>query len=137
MVDLDACGTAYFSREDQDVILEHAEKTTLRELFEKFAEFRNEMWKIREIPLELKKYFLEHYSPPDAAAAAVIIDPSICSYVDKYVTVDCNGVLTAGQTVVDWFGFTGSPNMHVVRSLDRERYVKLFLDCLDSYREVQ
>ena len=137
MVDLDACATAYLTLSDQDEVLEHAKKTSIGALFENFAEFRKEMMKYRKMPAELIKYFLEHYSPPDAAAAAVIIDPSICEYVDKYVTVDCNGVLTAGQTVVDWFGFTGSPNMHVVRRLDRERYVKLYLDCLDSYREVQ
>ena len=137
MVDLDACGTAYLTRDEQAEMARRIRGTTLEPLFDSLIRYRDKMFERWPGPKEILQQFMDHYVAYDAAAAAVIIDPSICDYVDKYVSVDCNGVLTAGQTVVDWFGFTGSPNLHVVRKLDRERYVKLFLDCIDSYREVQ
>ena len=133
MVGLECCYTGYLDRNDKQKVIDTAKKTSVGDLIEAFARFDEENianWSVSE---ELKKNFYEHKVLCDAIAAAVCIDENIAKYMDLNVIVDVDGKLTMGQTVVDWFGFSGKPNVHVAMSVDRERFVNMYLDCIRSY----
>jgi inosine-uridine nucleoside N-ribohydrolase len=72
-------------------------------------------------------------SPPDPAAMAVAIDPSVAQGKDYHVVIETRGEHTRGMTVVDrrrWGHKDSEPNVHVVEEIDTERYRKLSLDTL-------
>lgn len=59
----------------------------------------------------------------DSAAVAAVVDPSLFTTEKYFVDVDNTGRLTAGQTVVDFEGKTGSqPNVDVALSIDVTRF---------------
>jgi inosine-uridine nucleoside N-ribohydrolase len=64
---------------------------------------------------------------------AVIIDESIGQYVEKYAFCDCVGEMTTGQTVIDWLGFAPFKNVKIPVAMDREKFVKMYFDCVKSY----
>ncbi|MBQ8995422.1 MAG: nucleoside hydrolase, partial [Oscillospiraceae bacterium] len=134
LVDLDCCYTAYLDKEDQKTVLETVKSTSIADLIEGFARFEEENLAALARSDELLEQFSNRYVMCDPTAAAICIDPSIAETVDKHVIVDVDGKLTIGQTVVDWFGFTGRPNVHLARRVDRKRFVELYLNCLRSYR---
>ncbi len=133
VVDLDCCYTGYLDLQDQAAALEIARGTSLRELMEGIVSFEEENLENWAATEELKQQFRNQAVFCDAVAAAVLIRPEIAVCTDQYATVDVDGAKTIGQTVVDWFGFLGQPNIHLARSVDRDAYVKLYLDCLRSY----
>jgi inosine-uridine nucleoside N-ribohydrolase len=73
-------------------------------------------------------------TPPDLAALAVALDPTLAVSELLNVNVETGGVHTRGMTVVDRRPFRGvfrpapEPNMHVVWTIDETRYRKLVLD---------
>jgi len=73
-------------------------------------------------------------TPPDLAAMAVALDPSLAVTEMLNVTVETAGVHTRGMTVVDRRPFRGvfrpapEPNINVVWTIDEVRYRKLVLD---------
>jgi inosine-uridine nucleoside N-ribohydrolase len=72
-------------------------------------------------------------TPPDPAAMAVAIDPTVAQGQDYYVAIETRGEHTRGMTVVDrrrWGPRENEPNVHVVEEMDTERYRKLTLETL-------
>ncbi|MEI7844879.1 MAG: nucleoside hydrolase [Chloroflexota bacterium] len=83
-----------------------------------------------------KKYLGPNYpaTPPDLAAVAVALDPSLAEGEMLNVTVETTGLRTRGMTVVDRRPFRGvfrpapEPNMKVIWKIDEARYRKMVLD---------
>lgn len=75
-------------------------------------------------------------TPPDLAAMAVAIDPSIAQSERYAVSVESRGEYTRGMTVIDrrWYARllpdAPVPNMEVVLSIDNSCYRRLLLDTL-------
>jgi purine nucleosidase len=78
--------------------------------------------------------FLQQLSPvsgyllPDPLAMAVALEPEVVRRsAQQYVTVELQGALTRGQTVIDYSGRTGHPpNVTIVTELDIDRVHALF-----------
>ena len=135
MVGLDCCVNTYLDEKDKKDVVEAAQGTSVCDVIEDFDRFEDESidnWPITE---DKKAYYRSHKVMCDAVAAAVCIDPGIAVLSDKHVIVDVDGKMTIGQTVVDWFGFSGAPNLHLAMSVDRERFVNMYLECIRSYKE--
>jgi len=75
----------------------------------------------------------DHHITCDGAAAALLIDPDMGQYVDKYVFCDCVGEMTTGQTVIDWLGFAPFKNVKLPLVIDRDKFASLHLQCAGSY----
>ncbi len=76
-------------------------------------------------------------SPPDLAAMAVMIDPTLAQLESYYVAVELKGEHTRGMTVVDrrWYrAMAGAPadNVQVAMTMDNDRYRKLVVDILSA-----
>ncbi|MEI6289271.1 MAG: nucleoside hydrolase [Chloroflexota bacterium] len=75
-------------------------------------------------------------TPPDLAALAVALDPTLGTGEMLNVNVETAGTLTRGMTVVDRRPFRGvyrpapEPNMKVIWTIDEDRYRKLVLDTM-------
>jgi len=74
-------------------------------------------------------------TPPDLAAMAIAIDPSIAELTPYYVVVETAGTHTRGMTLADWrrYSFTGElhePNVTVTTAIDNDRYRDLVLSTL-------
>ena len=74
---------------------------------------------------------------PDPLAMALAIDESLIIKSErKAVTVECQGSLTRGQSIVDWNGILGkSPNVEIVLDIDRRRYIEMIKQSLQSAEE--
>ncbi|WP_291799518.1 nucleoside hydrolase [Cellulomonas sp.] len=70
---------------------------------------------------------IDGFDLPDPVTMAVAIDPTIAVRVDhRHVSIETTGAHTTGMTVVDNLGVTGrAPDVHVVRSVDRDRFIGL------------
>lgn len=62
------------------------------------------------------------YLLPDPLAMAIALDPGLITAGEHlYVTMELQGRLTRGQTVIDYLGTSGrDPNVHVVTGVDTE-----------------
>jgi len=70
----------------------------------------------------------------DPFAVACAIDPSLAGMESYYVEIETTGPLTLGKSVADVLNVTGKkPNARVAMTLDRERFVKLFMDLMSTY----
>jgi purine nucleosidase len=59
----------------------------------------------------------------DPCAVAIALDPSIATYEDAFVAVECDGRWTRGATVIDPYGRLGQePNARVPLELDVDRF---------------
>jgi inosine-uridine nucleoside N-ribohydrolase len=62
---------------------------------------------------------------------AIALDPLIATEVRRlHVAVETMGVLTRGETVVDYRGTSEAPNADVVIGASRERFFALLRDAL-------
>jgi len=70
----------------------------------------------------------------DPLAVAVALDPTLVSFEPLHVEVECEGALTRGMAVADRRPLLTArkppANCRVVRSVDLERFLSLFLDRL-------
>ncbi len=133
MVDLDTCHTCYFDAADRDRIRTLPESNRIAGLMRRIIEFREESlsrWKFSE---EKKRIMSERMISCDAVAAAVCIDPTMAEMKPRHVFCECRGSLADGQTVVDWLGRFGEPNVNLCTSVDRDRFTELFFDCVDKF----
>ncbi len=132
MVDLTSCKSTYLTYEECDKILELGDKNAFGPLA---AAIINSEKAFRANPENNKNTIFanDRHAVIDGAAGAVMIDPTLGQYVDKFVTCDVVGELTTGQTIIDWLGFAPFKNVHLTLGLDRERFVKLYFECLKSY----
>ncbi len=74
-------------------------------------------------------------APPihDAVAVAAVVEPAILQTRSMRVDVECEGVLTRGETVCDVYGVTGgSPNAEVAVGLDREAFFEILFRSLEE-----
>ncbi len=69
---------------------------------------------------------------PDPLAVAIAMDESLIQKSErKAVTVECQGSLTRGQSIVDWNGILGKkPNAEIVLEIDQRRYVEMLKQSL-------
>ena len=73
--------------------------------------------------------------PPvhDPVALAIIIDMTVAKLVSAPVSVELNGELTRGATVVDLHGTTGQrANVDVAMELDVEKFWDMLIDAIDA-----
>ena len=73
--------------------------------------------------------------PPvhDPVALAIIIDMTVAKLVSAPVSVELNGELTRGATVVDLHGTTGQKaNVDVAMELDVEKFWDMLIDAIDA-----
>lgn len=70
----------------------------------------------------------------DPFALACVIDPSLAGMEAYHVEIETEGALTLGKSVVDVLKVTGKePNAQVAMTLDRERFVALFMELMKTY----
>ncbi|MCB9456880.1 MAG: nucleoside hydrolase [Anaerolineaceae bacterium] len=90
----------------------------------------------RDISLEtvtyLKSLGIPGYLLPDPLAMAIAVEPDIALEAGMFaVSVELNGALTRGQTVIDYRGMRGQPaNVRVVTALDMDWVYRLFQQML-------
>lgn len=71
---------------------------------------------------------------PDPLAMAIAIDETLIQKsVRKAVTIECQGSLTRGQSIVDWNGILGkSPNAEIVLEINQRRYIEMLKQSLQT-----
>ena len=72
-------------------------------------------------------------APPlhDPVAVAAVLEPGLLKTLPMRVDVECQGELTRGETVCDFYGVTGRPpNAEVGVELDREAFFELLYKSL-------
>ncbi len=70
----------------------------------------------------------------DPCAVLAVTHPEIFTMKDYYVDIELGGEYTRGATVADFKGGLGKePNVTVVLSIDRERYIDLLVEALHAY----
>jgi inosine-uridine nucleoside N-ribohydrolase len=76
-------------------------------------------------------------APPlhDPVALAAVVEPALFKTSPMWVDVECEGELTRGETVCDFYGITGKPpNADVGVKLDREAFFDLLYRSLANLR---
>ena len=67
----------------------------------------------------------------DLCAVAYAVKPELFAGMDCHVAIETEGRLTAGTTVVDYTKRTNEPeNAYVLHDVDRESFVRLFIDAV-------
>lgn len=78
---------------------------------------------------DIEKYGIAGAPLHDPCVIAYLIDPSLFSGKNCRVEIETDSELTIGQTVVDWWGVTGSPpNVEVVSDIDRQGFIDLVVE---------
>lgn len=78
---------------------------------------------------DVEKYGIPGAPLHDPCVIAYLIDPSLFSGKECRVDVETDSELTIGQTVVDWWGVTGSQaNAMVMNDVDRQGFVDLLVE---------
>lgn len=71
----------------------------------------------------------------DPCTVAWLINKQIFTGKDCNVEVETKGELTAGETVIDYYGMTDrTKNAHVLFDLDRSRFVDLIIESLNHFK---
>jgi pyrimidine-specific ribonucleoside hydrolase len=70
----------------------------------------------------------------DPVTIAYLIDPSLIDTKEYFVDIDVDGEFTLGATVADQMGATNEqPNTTVMLGINRERFVDLIVDLVNTY----
>lgn len=98
--------------------------------------------KLAHTIVDLLKFFAQTYrdvfampDPPvhDPVAVALIIDRSVAELVMAPVSIELNGDLTRGATVVDLYGTTAQmANVEVAMKLDVDKFWNIMIAAIDS-----
>ena len=74
------------------------------------------------------------YLLPDPLAMAITLDPSLITQSARHhVSVELNGSLTRGQTVIDYMGVAGQPaNVDIIQALDAAGVHAMFVEALSA-----
>lgn len=76
-------------------------------------------------------HFAEVIRLHDLCAVAYVVKPEVFTGMDCHVAIETEGKLTMGATVVDFAQRTEKPaNVHVLHSVDRETFVRMFIDAV-------
>ncbi|SCG83864.1 ribonucleoside hydrolase 1 [Proteiniborus sp. DW1] len=125
MVPLDATNKSVIHENEMKEIwsIESKISDAVKELLDSNAEFR--------IKSEGFKGAIVH----DALAVAAVIEPTIIQKENYYVAIETEGKLTYGRTVIDMKKVTGNkPNAEVTLGLDRERFIEMLKEMMNSYK---
>jgi len=105
-------------------------------------ERRRSLGRIGGVAAELLEFFATTYerisgcdAPPlhDPVALAAVVEPTVLETRPMRVDVECEGELTRGETVCDFYGVTGKPpNAEVGVRLDREGFFDLLYRSLGN-----
>lgn len=77
--------------------------------------------------------FEEQIRVHDVCAIACLVEPEMFKGDDYFVEMELAGSLTQGTTLVDYTKKTGNtPNVHVLHSVNREAFIKLFFDAITT-----
>jgi inosine-uridine nucleoside N-ribohydrolase len=100
--------------------------------------------RIGGVVAELMEFFAATYervygfgAPPlhDPVAVAAVVEPALLGTRPMRVDVECEGELTRGETVCDFYGVTGKvPNAQVGVKLDKEAFFELLYRSLSNLR---
>lgn len=71
----------------------------------------------------------------DMIPVAYTIDPTIFEAMDYHVDVECNGMYTLGQTVVDFNGINPNKNVKILQKYDRDKIMQLFRQAIDRLNQ--
>lgn len=76
----------------------------------------------------IKSYQYDGYLLPDPLAMAIALDPALITAAEHlYVTMELQGALTRGQTVVDYMGTSQrEPNVNIVTGVDIDGVYDMF-----------
>jgi purine nucleosidase len=78
---------------------------------------------------DTEKYGIAGAPLHDPCVIAYLIDPGLFSGKACRVDIETDSELTVGQTVVDWWGVTGSPpNVMVMSDVDRQGFIDLVVE---------
>jgi purine nucleosidase len=78
---------------------------------------------------DVEKYGFAGAPLHDPCVIAYLIDDSLFSGKECRVEIETDSELTIGQTVVDWWGVTGSePNVMVMSDVDRQGFIDLVVE---------
>ncbi|MEC4727356.1 pyrimidine-specific ribonucleoside hydrolase RihA [Shewanella sp. D64] len=70
----------------------------------------------------------------DPCTIAWLLKPELFTAHECWVGIETKGEHTQGMTVVDRYGLTGNQtNASVLFDIDRERFIDLLVECLESY----
>ena len=96
--------------------------------------------KVLKVLTDLLEYFMSTYKKVfgiegaplhDPTAIAYLIDFNMFTWDELNVVVELNGKFTRGQTVADVWKTSGrSPNVRVLKNIDRERFFNVLLETL-------
>lgn len=96
--------------------------TTIADLLSFFASTYERIWGLPAPPVH------------DAVAVARVVDPSLVECLHAPISVETNGELTSGATVVDLHDRTGRPpSAYAGTGVDVERFWDLMIDALATY----
>jgi purine nucleosidase len=80
---------------------------------------------------DVEKYGMAGGPLHDPCVVAYLIDSALFSGKPCRVDIETDSELTIGQTVVDWWGVTGSePNANVMADVDRPRFIDLVVESI-------
>lgn len=107
-------------------VFDATEKAKLRSIGTPLAQFCVDIQRVLDAYC-LATTHLSGFDLPDPLAMAIALDPGVATKVEHlYVAVEATSELCRGQTVVDHLGILRrAPNVHVVREVDRERFLDL------------
>ena len=78
---------------------------------------------------DIEKYGIEGAPLHDPCVIAYLIEPGLFSGRACRVDIETDSDLTVGQTVVDWWGVTGTPpNATVMADVDRQGFIDLVIE---------
>lgn len=128
MSGLDVTHKAYITRD---------EMTHLRTLGTPFAEKVADMMQFYTFTQKQTPFyapgFEEQIRIHDVSAVACLVAPELYRGDDYFVEVELEGRLTQGATIVDYTKQSGKePNVHVLHSVDRAAFIKLFFEAVTT-----
>ncbi|MEN8233838.1 MAG: nucleoside hydrolase [Actinomycetota bacterium] len=83
---------------------------------------------------DVEKYGIPGAPLHDPCVIAHLVDPGLFSGKACRVDVETESELTIGQTVVDWWGVTGSePNATVMNEVDRQGFIDFLVDRIGRF----
>jgi inosine-uridine nucleoside N-ribohydrolase len=71
----------------------------------------------------------------DPLAAALLLDPSLVTYRDYFLSIELQSPTSKAKTIVDHYGsLKKSPNAKVAMEVNVEKFMDLFVDKMNSLK---
>jgi len=135
IVDLDACNSAYLTDAEADDLINIPEFGPILDTVIRFRR-KGKRANIDKMTEEQKARVLDRNVACDAAAAAVLITPSVAEIDPYFIICETQSGLNYGQTIVDWTNrFNKHPNANLVLRIDKDKYYQLYTACMNNLSE--